>query len=78
MQHFRLSVKIQQKHINLMEVQCFNEVSNNNTNNNNLEIVYSIIKCRADHEACYWSRGQEFVAFGVLVGQSNRPRVLVT
>lgn len=32
---------------------------------------------KADCEAWYWSRGQEFVAFGVLVGHSNRPRVLV-
>lgn len=45
MQHFRLSVKIQQKHIRLMEVQCFNKASNNNNTNNNLELIYSIMKC---------------------------------
>lgn len=43
MKHFRVTVKIQLKYISLMEVQCFNKVNDNNSNN--LELVYSILKC---------------------------------
>lgn len=32
---------------------------------------------KADCEACYWSRGQELVRFGLVVGHSNRLRVLI-